>query len=159
MNVKNLLSSAFLMAVIESIRSDGSDKTVSWIKRIATNLGEIEGPGLEGDPRGEVNCLYICPFANPLQEFLDIYEEMPPEFEEIMSCHECKAVSNVFCIFHHSFRERRAELAGRKVIHLASNANALGKAAYNDDAILGAGLSRDEVDELLKKVTCIFKFE
>ena len=159
MNVKSLLSSAFLMAVIESVRSNGPENTASLINKIAISLGEIEGPSLEGDPKGDINCLYICPFANLLQEFLEMYKEIPPEFEDIRSYYECKAVSNFFCIFHHSFRERRAELAGRRVVHIASNANSEGKTAYNDDAISGAGLTKEKVDELLNRVTCIFKFE
>jgi hypothetical protein len=159
MNVKNILPNAFLMAVVESVRSDGPEKTIRWIETIASKLGEKEGPGLEGDPRGGMNCLYICPFANVLQEFLDLYGEIPPEFTELIKCSDNPAVSNIFCIFHHNFRIKRGELAGKNVYHLASNANAERIAAYNDEAIVRAGVRKEEIDDLLEKVTCIFKFE
>ncbi|MHC1632123.1 MAG: hypothetical protein ACXQT4_07565 [Methanotrichaceae archaeon] len=162
MDIKKLVSEAFLMTIIDSVRRNGPEKTIEWIVHVANNLGEKEGPGLEGDPRGSINCMYICPFANILQEFLNKYGGMPPEFEELLSCNsieETLAASNVFCIFHHTLRAKRSELAGRKAIHLASNANAEGLIAYNDKAIEAVGLTKEEIDELITKTVCIFKYE
>ena len=162
MDVKKQVSEAFLMAIIESVRRDGPEKTIEWIESVANNLGEKEGPGLEGDPRGGVNCLHICPFANVLQEFFNWYGGEPAEFAELLnSCRINKkfAASNVFCIFHHTFRVKRAELAGRRAFHLASNANAECKTAYNEKAIEKAGMTKEEIDEMLKKTVCIFQFE
>jgi len=162
MDIRKLVSEAFLMAIIESVRREGPEKAVEWIERVADDLGEKEGPGLEGDPRGGVNCLYICPFANMLQEFLNWYGGMPAEFAELLNCSQLNkkfAASNVFCIFHYTILAKRAELAGRNAVHLASNANAECKAAYNEDAIEKAGMTKEEIDEMLKKTVCIFQFE
>jgi hypothetical protein len=162
MDVRKLISEAFLMAVIESVKREGTDKTIEWIKSVANDLGDKEGPGLEGDPRGNVNCLYICPFANMLQEFLNRYGGTPPEFMDLLNSDNVSgnfAASNIFCIFHHTLRSKRAELAGRKASHLASNANADCITAYNDKAIEAAGLTKDDIDELMTKTVCVFQFE
>lgn len=162
MDVRKLVSEAFLMAIVESVRTAGLDKTIEWIVQVAKDVGEKEGPGLEGDPRGKINCLYICPFANILQEFLNSYGGTPSEFVEILESEKVReelAASNIFCIFHHTLRAKRAELAGRKALHLASNANAECRAAYNDEAIEAAGLTKEEIDDLLTKTVCLFQFD
>ncbi|MHC1594679.1 MAG: hypothetical protein ACXQT2_05160 [Methanotrichaceae archaeon] len=162
MDVRKIVSEAFLMAIIEGVRKDGPEKTLEWIEHVADSLGEKEGPGLEGDPRGSLNCLYICPFANALQEFQIKYGETPSEFMDILGSADCSdtfAASNVFCIFHHTIRTKRAELAGRKVYHLASSANAERKTAYNEKAIEAVGLTKDAIDELMEKTVCVFKYE
>jgi len=162
MDVRKIVSEAFLMAIIEGVRRDGPEKTLEWIERVADSLGEKEGPGLEGDPKGSVNCLYICPFANALQEFLIKYGETPSEFMDILNSADRAdtfAASNIFCIFHHTIRTKRARLAGRNVYHLASSANAEGKTAYNEKAIETTGLTKDAIDELMEKTVCVFKYE
>jgi len=162
MDIKKLVSEAFLMAIVESVKRDGPEKTIELIENVAKYIGEKEGPGLEGDPKGSVNCMYICPFANILQEFLNKYGGMPPEFEELLEYSNDRddiAASNVFCLYHHSLRAKRAEMAGKKVSHLASNANAEAKTTYNDKAIEAANLSRENIDELITKTVCIFKYE
>lgn len=162
MDVRKIVSEAFLMAIIEGVRRDGPEKTLEWIEHVADRLGEKEGPGLEGDPKGSLNCLHICPFANVLQEFLIKYGETPSEFMDVLNSADCNdtfAASNVFCIFHHTIRIKRAELAGRKVYHLASSANAEGRTAYNEKAIEAVGLTKDAIDELMEKTVCVFKYE
>ncbi len=162
MDVRKIVSEAFLMAIIEGVRKDGPEKTFEWIEHVADNLGEKEGPGLEGDPKGSLNCLHICPFANALQEFLIKYGETPPEFMALLDSadrDDTFAASNVFCIFHHTIRTKRAELAGRKVYHLASSANAERKTAYNEKAIEAANMTKADIDELMEKTVCVFKYE
>ncbi len=162
MDVVKLVSDAFLVAIIESVKRDDPDESIEWIESVAKNLGEREGPGLEGDPRGKVNCLHICPFANMLQKFTNEYGGMPEEFLELLNSErvqESFAASNIFCIFHHTLRAKRAELAGKEAFHLASDANVEGKAVYNQEAIEEAGLTKVEIDELLTKSVCIFRFK
>jgi hypothetical protein len=160
MEVKKLLVDAFLLAIIEEVRKRGARNTIVWIETIAARLGEREGPGLEGDPMGGVNGLPICPFFNLVTEFTEKCGGEPPEFKELVDTSKNMAVSNIFCIFHHRLRAKRAEQAGKsQALHLASNANAQGETVYDEDAIVRAGLSKTEVDELMKKATCVFKFQ
>lgn len=160
MDVKQVLVTSFLLAIVESVRSQGPEKTIAWIEAIASALGEREGAGLEGDPMGGVNVLHICPFFSVVQEFVEEFGEEPEEFRKLIEMRRSLAVSNIFCLFHHQIRAKRAEMAGKKTaLHLASCANPAGSTVYNDDAIVNAGLGRAEVDEMMKKVSCIFKFQ
>lgn len=160
MDVKQVLMTSFLLAIVESVRSQGPEKTIAWIEAIASALGEREGPGLEGDPMGGVNVLHICPFFSVVREFVEDFGEEPEEFRVLIEMRKSLAVSNIFCLFHHCLRAKRAEMAGKKTsLHLASDANPAGATVYNDDAIVNAGLGRAEVDEMMKKVACIFKFQ
>lgn len=160
MDVKQILVTSFLLAIVESVRSQGPEKTIAWIEAIASTIGEREGAGLEGDPMGGVNVLHICPFFSVVQEFVEEFGEEPEEFRMLIEMRRSLAVSNIFCLFHHRLRARRAEMAGKSTaLHLASDANPSGEIVYNDEAIVNAGLEKAEVDEMMKKVACIFKFQ
>jgi hypothetical protein len=160
MDPKEVLVMSFLLAIVESVRSQGPEKTIAWIESIASTFGDLEGAGLEGDPMGGVNVLHICPFFSVVQEFVEEFGEEPEEFRVLIEMRKNLAVSNIFCLFHHRLRARRAEMAGKKTtLLLASDANPAGATVYNDDAIVSAGLGRAEVDEMMKKVACIFKFQ
>jgi len=166
----SMLPQAFMIGIIEMVNEDGPEKTTKWLTNIGKEMAKTQGSGLEGNPLDGLNYLPLCPFADELIRFIDIFGEHPEEFLKIVQYVaereaedknkvECPAVANILCLLHNAYRKKRARMAGYETLHLASKSllpNVL--PAYNEEAIKVAGVSREQVDELLKKGTCIFKF-
>lgn len=167
--LEKALPKTFLLGIVELVDLIGAEKTCEWLQIIGKQLAETEGAGFEGAREGDLNYLPICPFANELQEFIEMYGKRPEQFYEIINKlsetkyqtekkAECPAIASILCIMHDSYRRRRAELAGKKVLHLACHSKVTSRLAYNENAIKAAGLTKSDVDKLLKKSTCIFKY-
>ncbi len=168
--LSSLMPKAFLMGIVELVDIIGPEKTDQWIMSIGKKLGEREGPGVEGARENSINYMPICPFANELIEFMEMNGERPPQFMDIIRHTnklrkesdvgwEFPAISNIFCIFHHSYRKHRAEMAGNKMLHLGCISPLTKTIVYNDKAIEKAGMSRDDVDKVLEKSVCVFKID
>jgi hypothetical protein len=167
----SMLPQALMIGIIEMVNKVGPEQTSKWLTYIGNEMALTQGPGLEGDPDDlDLNYLPLCPFANELLKFFDLFGERPEEFKKITEYVtereainknkvEYPAVSNILCLLHNAYRKKRALMAGYETLHLASCSplpNVL--PAYNEEAIKAAGISREQVDELLKKGVCIFKF-
>ena len=168
--LSSLMPKAFLMGIVELVDIIGPEKTDQWIMSIGKKLGEREGPGVEGARENSINYMPICPFANELIEFMEMNGERPPQFMDIIRHTnklrkgsdmgwEFPAISNIFCIFHHSYRKHRAEMAGNEMLHLGCISPLTKMIVYNDKAIEKAGMSRDDVDKVLEKSVCVFKID
>ena len=166
----SMLPQAFLIGITDLVDLIGAEKTVKWLIRIGTELGETQGSGLEGAPEGDLNYLPMCPFSDELIRYIDMFGERPEEFKMIVDYIkereaankdkvECPAVSNVLCLLHHAYRVKRAEMAGQKTLHLACKSPLTGRdPAYNEEAIAEAGVTKEDVDKILEKGVCVFKF-
>ena len=165
-----MMPKAFLMGIVKLVDMIGPEETDKWIISIGKTLGDREGPGFEGAREDGINYMPICPFANELVEFVEIDGERPPQFMDIIkstnkrreqsdSGWEFPAISNIFCILHHSYRKHRAEMAGDTMLHLGCKSPLSSMVAYNDKAIEKAGMSRDDVDKVLEKSICVFKVQ
>jgi hypothetical protein len=72
---------------------------------------------------------------------------------------ECPAVASILCLLHNAYRKKRAEMAGFETLHLASKPSiSNNNLAYNEEAIKKAGTTKEEVDRILEKGACVFKF-
>lgn len=168
--LSSMMPKAFLMGIVKLVDMIGPEETDKWIISIGKKLGDREGPGFEGAREDGINYMPICPFANELVEFVEIDGERPPQFMDIIKSTnkrreqsdrgwEFPAISNIFCIFHHSYRKHRAEMAGNTMLHLGCKSPLSSMVAYNDKAIEKAGMSRDDVDKVLEKSICVFKVQ
>ncbi|MCL7415488.1 MAG: hypothetical protein M8349_05435 [ANME-2 cluster archaeon] len=166
----SMLPQAFMIGITDLVNIIGPEKTVKWLIQIGRELAETQGPGLEGAPEGDLNYLPICPFSDELIHFIDMFGERPKEFQTIVEYVkereaantdkvECPAVASILCLMHHAYRVKRAEMAGYGTLHLACRSVVTGsKPAYNEEAIAKAGVTKEEVDKILEKGVCIFKF-
>lgn len=166
----SMLPQAFMIGIIEMVNEDGPEKTARWLTNIGKEMAKTQGPGLEGSPLDGLNYLPLCPFADELIRFIDIFGEHPEEFLKIMQYAkkreaedknkvECPAVATFICLLHNAYRKKRAKMAGYETIHLACKAIMPGApTAYNEEAIKVAGITKEEVDNILQKGSCVFKF-
>ncbi|MDF1530975.1 MAG: hypothetical protein P1P72_01450 [ANME-2 cluster archaeon] len=166
----SMLPQAFMVGISDLVDMVGPEMTVKWLIQIGRDLAETQGSGLEGDPEGDLNYITICPFSDELIRFIDMFGERPEEYHRIVEyVHErenedkdkteCPAVASVLCIMHNAYRAKRAEMAGMKTLHLACKSPVTGNIpVYNEEAIAEAGVSKEDVDTLLNKGVCIFKF-
>ena len=168
--LSSMMPKAFLMGIVELVDMFGPEEADKWIMSIGKKLGEREGPGVEGAREDGINYMPICPFANEVVEFVDMEGGRPPQFMDIIKHTnkmrdesdrgwEFPAISNIFCILHHSYRKHRAEMTGSTMLHLGCKSPLSAAVAYNDKAIEKAGMSRDDVDKILEKSVCVFKIE
>lgn len=168
--LSSMMPKAFLMGIVELVDMVGPEEADKWMMSIGKKLGEKEGPGVEGAREDGINFMPICPFANEVVEFVDMEGGRPSQFMDIIKHTnkardesdrgwEFPAISNIFCILHHSYRKHRAEMAGDKMLHLGCKSPLSAAVAYNDKAIEKAGMSRDDVDKVLEKSVCVFKIE
>lgn len=166
----SMLPQAFMIGISDLVDTVGPEMTVKWLIRIGRELAETQGPGLEGDPAGDLNYLLLNPFSDEVIRFIDMFGERPEEYQRIdeyvkerekenKDIVECPAVASVICIMHHAYRVRRAEMAGMKTLHLACRSPATGNIpVYNEEAIAKAGVSKEDVDSILENGMCVFKF-
>ncbi|MCK4928243.1 MAG: hypothetical protein KAR76_00760 [Methanosarcinales archaeon] len=166
----SMLPQAFMIGITDLVDMIGAEKTVKWLITIGRELGENQGPGLEGAPEGDLNYLPICPFADELVRFIDMFGERPEEYNTIVEYVkereaadkdkvECPAVASVLCLMHHAYRVKRAEMAGYSTLHLACKSVVTdNKPVYNEEAIEKAGVTKEDVDKILEKGVCVFKF-
>lgn len=166
----SMMPKAFLMGIVELVDMIGPEETNKWIVSIGKKMGEKEGPGLEGAREDGINFMPICPFANELISYVEMEGELPTQFMDIIkntnkraaesnAGWEFPAISQIFCILHHSYRKHRAEMAGNTILHLGCKSPFSSTVAYNDKAIEKAGMSREDVDKVLEKSVCVFKVE
>ncbi|NIA03135.1 MAG: hypothetical protein GWP12_01140 [Nitrospirae bacterium] len=166
----NMLPQGFLIGIVDLVNIIGPEKTSEWLIRIGKELGETQGPGFEGAPEGDLNYLPMCPFTDELVRFMDMFGDKPEEFKRVVEYIkereasnkekvECPAVVNTLCLLHHGYRKKRAEMAGAETLHLASRCSIPEVAyAYNMEAIEKAGVTKEDVDKILEKGVCVFKF-
>lgn len=166
----NMLPQGFLIGIMDLVDQIGPKKTSEWLTGIGEKLGETQGPGLEGAPEGDLNYLPLCPFYDELIRFIDLFGDRPEEFKRITEYvqeHEasnkekveCPAVANTLCLLHHGYRKKRAEMAGAETLHLACRCSVSEvPSAYNMEAIEKAGVTKEDVDRILEKGVCVFKF-
>ncbi len=117
----SMLPQAFLIGITDLVDLIGAEKTVKWLIRIGSELGETQGSGLEGAPEGDLNYLPMCPFSDELIRYVDMFGERPEEFKTIVDYInereaankdkvECPAVASVLCLLHHAFGVNWVEL-------------------------------------------------
>ncbi len=165
-----MLPQAFMVGITDLVKMIGPEKTCILLSNIGKELAETQGPGLEGVPENDLHYLPICPFADEIIRIIDLLGERPEEFQiivkyvtekEVMNKDkvECPAVASILCLMHNAYRKKRAEMAGFETLHLASKLTiAGGKLAYNEEAIEKSGKTKEEVDRILEKGACVFKF-
>lgn len=166
----SMLPQAFMVGITELVKMVGPEKTCILLSRIGKGLAETQGQGLEGVPEDDLHYLPICPFADEIIRFVDLFGERPEEFKAIVKYVtekeagnkdkvECPAMASILCLLHNAYRKKRAEMAGFETLHLASKLSIAGaKLAYNEEAIEKAGKTKQEVDRILEKGACVFKF-
>ncbi len=72
---------------------------------------------------------------------------------------ECPAMASILCLMHNAYRKKRAEMAGFETLHLASKPSIAGaKLVYNEEAMEKSGKTKEEIDRILEKGACVFKF-
>ena len=166
----NMLPQGFLIGIMDLVNIMGPEKTSEWLTRIGEKLGETQGPGFEGAPEGDLNYLPMCPFTDELIRFIDMFGDRPEEFKRVVEYVkereasnedkvECPAIVNTLCLLHHGYRKKRAEMAGAETLHLACRCSIPEvPPAYNMEAIEKAGVTKEDVDKILEKGVCVFKF-
>jgi len=166
--LSSMLPKAFLIGIIELVDEAGPENTCRWMQAIGEKLGEGEGAGFEGAREDDINYMPLCPFANEVIEFVEMYGERPSQFMDIIRCAnerrdksksgwEYPAISNIFCMLHHSYRRKRAKMADADILHLGCKSPLTEITAYNEKAIEKAGMTRDDVDTILENSICVFK--
>jgi hypothetical protein len=157
------LTRAFIIGAIEVDNMMGAEALYNWLKTIGERLGEVEGKGMEGRMIGELHYESICPFATRL-ETAHYYDILSKEGDKHAEIPEEKGVdkpvcADIMCIMHHACRRKRAELAGKKVFHLAARCPLTGEIVFNEEAIEEVGKEREEIEELLEKeAVCVFMY-
>lgn len=166
----SMMPQAFMVGIMELVNMIGAEKTCDWLIKIGEELAITQGPGFEGAPANDLNYLPMCPFSDELIRFIDMFGERPDEYKMIVDCIteretadkekvECPAVANTLCLLHHGYRSKRAKMAGAKTLHLACKCSIPdAPPVYNEEAIRKAEVTKEEVDKLLEKGVCIFKF-
>jgi len=165
-----MLPQAFMVGITELVKMIGPEKTCILLSHIGRELAETQGPGLEGVPEDDLHYLPMCPFADEIIRFVDLFGERPEEFKIIVEYVaekearnkdevECPAMASILCLLHNAYRKKRAEMAGFETLHLASKPSITGaNLAYNEEAIKKAGQTKEEIDRILEKSACVFKF-
>ncbi len=165
-----MLPQAFMVGITELVKMVGPEKTSILLAHIGKELAETQGAGLEGVPEDDLHYLPMCPFADEIIRFVDLFGERPEEFQVIVKYVakkeamnkdkvECPAMASILCLLHNAYRKKRAEMAGFETLHLASKPSIAGaNLAYNEEAIEKAGKTKEEVDRILEKGACVFKF-
>ena len=165
-----MLPQAFMVGITELVEMVGPEKTCILLSRIGKGLAETQGAGLEGVPEDDLHYLPMCPFADEIIRFVDLFGERPEEFQVIVKYVaekeamdndkvECPAMASILCLLHNAYRKKRAEMAGFETLHLASKLSIAGvRLAYNEEAIEKAGKTKEEIDRILEKSACVFKF-
>jgi len=166
----SMLPQAFMVSITELVKMVGPEKTCILLSRIGKGLAETQGAGLEGVPEDDLHYLPICPFADEIIRFVDLFGERPEEFQAIVKYVnekeamdkdkvECPAMASILCLLHNAYRKKRAEMAGFETLHLASKLSIAGvRLAYNEEAMEKAGKTKEDVDRILEKGACVFKF-
>lgn len=168
--LKNILPKAFLIGIMELVDLIGPEKTCKWVQAIGEKLGTDEGPGFEGARKGNINYLPLCPFAHDTIEFVEMYGERPSQFIDIirhvqkkkqssMFPHKFPIISNIFCVLHHSYRQKRANLAGFNSIHIGCHHTFKNGIMYNENAIKKVGMTKESVRKILGNSVCVFRIE
>jgi hypothetical protein len=161
MKAKTLIK-AFIIGAIEVNNMMGAEALYDWLRTIGERLGEAEGRGIEGRRIGELHYESICPFATQLESahYHDIlskdgdkYAEIPKELGL-----DKTACADIICIMHHACRRKRAELAGKKVFHLAAKNPLTGEVVFNEEAIKDVGKGKEEIEKLMERATCVFMY-
>jgi len=165
-----MLPQAFMVGITELVQMVGPEKTSILLAHIGKELAETQGAGLEGVPEDDLHYLPMCPFADEIIRFVDLFGEKPEEFKIIVEYVakkeamdndkvECPAMASILCLLHNAYRKKRAEMAGFETLHLASKPSISNtKLAYNEEAIKKAGKTKEEIDKILEKGACVFKF-
>jgi len=166
----SMLPQAFMVSITELVKMVGPEKTCILLSRIGKGLAETQGAGLEGVPEDDLHYLPICPFADEIIRFVDLFGERPEEFQAIVKYVnekeamdkdkvECPAMASILCLLHNAYRKKRAEMAGFETLHLASKLSIAGvRLAYNEEAMEKAGKTKEDVNRILEKGACVFKF-
>lgn len=166
----SMLPQAFMVGITELVKTIGPGKTCILLSHIGKELAETQGAGLEGVPENDLHYLPMCPFADEIIRFVDLFGERPEEFKTIVEYVaekeamnkdkvECPAMASILCLMHNAYRKKRAEMAGFETLHIASKPSITGaKLAYNDEAMEKAGKTKEEIDRILEKGACVFKF-
>ena len=158
---------AFVAGIIEVANEHGAEGLKTWLEAIGERLAELEGPGVEGKVSHGMNFLLSCPLY-AIFEIPDSFRDLPRASNGYIDLEELKgerpedeaAASSVFCIMHHAYRRKRAELAGKKFYHLASRMVISDEPVFNEAAITKSGVSRGDIEALLEEgAYCIFKYE
>lgn len=168
--LENMLPRAFLVGIMKMVDMSGPLETISWMQSIGEELAVIEGPGFEG-ARMDTDIVYlpISPFGNEVVEFSRIYEK-PEQFSEIIGTMsnlktksaapwEFPAMSHVLDVLQHSYNQKRAELAGTRFYNLGSKSPLGDVRQYNTEAIERAGMSKENVAEILDKAFFVYFIE
>lgn len=165
-----MMPQAFMVGITDLVKMIGPEKTCILLSNIGKKLAETQGPGLEGVPENDLHYLPICPFADEIIRIIDLLGERPEEFQIIVKYVtekearnkdkvECPAVASILCLMHNAYRKKRAEMAGFETLHLASKLSIGGaRLAYNEEAMEKAGKTKEEIDRILEKGACVFKF-
>ena len=166
----SMLPQAFMVGITDLVQMVGPEKTCILLSQIGKELAQTQGPGLEGVPEDDLHYLPMCPFADEIIRFVDLFGERPEEFQAIVKYVtekeagnkdkvECPAMASILCLLHNAYRKKRAEMAGFETLHLASKPSISNtNLAYNEEAIEKAGKTKEDIDKILEKSACVFKY-
>ncbi|MBE0517144.1 MAG: hypothetical protein IBX41_07145 [Methanophagales archaeon] len=158
---------SFIVGMIELHNLFGSESLYEWVKKIGERIAEVEGKGIEGKKINDVHYLPICPLAASYH-FASNYEvlsksgETPyANLEELQKeqTAEDAALGSILCVMHHAYRKKRAELADKRIFHLAARSHLTNEPVFNEKAIERCGKRKEEIEKILDFGACIFNYE
>jgi hypothetical protein len=157
---------SFIIGMIELNNLVGAESLYDWLKRIGERIAELEGRGIEGKKVDDVYYLPICPLASAFQ-----YASHHGELSKSGMAHadlealqkeqkaDDAALGSILCVMHHAYRKKRAELADKRVFHLAARSHLTTEPVFNEKAMERCGKKREEIEKILDLGVCIFKYE
>lgn len=159
-------SLSFIVGMGELNNLLGSESLDAWLKKIGERLAELEGKGIEGKKIDDIYYLPICPLASAYL-YASHHDELSQaglfsaDFGKLN--HEQKAedaaLGSLLCVMHHAYRMKRAELAGKRIFHLAARSHLTNEPVFNEKAIERCGKKKEEIEKILDIGVCVFKYE
>jgi hypothetical protein len=157
---------SFIVGMLELNDLFGSESLYDWLKKIGERIAELEGKGIEGKKMDDVYYLPICPLASAYH-YASHHDELAKtglisaDLEALR--HEQKAedaaLGSMLCVMHHAYRKKRAELAGKRIFHLAARSHLTNEPVFNEKAIERCGKKKEEIEKILDSGVCVFKYE
>lgn len=157
---------SFILGMIELNNLFGSESLYDWLKRIGERIAELEGKGIEGKKTGDVYYLPTCPLASVFH-YASHHDELSKSGEVYADLEELKkeqkaedaALASMLCIMHHAYRKKRAELADKRIFHLAARSHLTDEPVFNEKALERCGKRREDIEKILDFGVCVFKYE
>jgi len=157
---------SFIVGMIELNNLFGSESLYDWLKRIGERIAELEGKGIEGKKVDDVYYLPICPLTSVFH-YASHHDELSKsgmahaDLEELKKEQKADdaALASILCVMHHAYRKKRAELADKRIFHLAARSHLTDEPVFNEKAMERCGKKREEIEKILDFGVCVFKYE